>query len=98
MTDGLKVTVGPNEFSSRTTDEKLDLIYKAVTSQQTMCIDTVDVFNRNCTKYDKFIENSTKSPKQNKKVAVGIGAGSGAVGGFSASELIDFIKSYFFGG
>lgn len=98
MPDGLKVTVGPDEFSSRTTDEKLELIYKAVTSQQMICMDTVDVFNKNCTKYDKFIENSTKPLKRNRKVDIGVGAGSGAIGGFSASEIIDIIKSYFFGG
>lgn len=98
MTDGLKITVGPDEFADRDTAEKLDLIYQVVTSQQHMCLKTVDIFNSNCAKYDKFIDDSTKLPKKNRKLDLGIGAGSGAVGGFSASELINLIKSYFSGG
>lgn len=97
MSDELKVTLGPKEFSGRTTDEKLDLIYKAVTSQQNMCMDTVGMFNRNCVKYDNFIEETTKKPRYDRKINLGLSAGTGAMGGYSIPGIIEFIKNLFSG-
>ena len=98
MSNGLRVTVGPEEFSGKSTDEKLELIYQAVTAQQAICITTVEDFRERVAEYDDFIEDSTKVPKRNRKIDLGVGAGSGAIGGFSVSEIIDFIKNYFSGG
>lgn len=98
MSDGLKVIVTPKNFSMRSTDEKLELIYQAVTSQQSICIKTVEKFKENCDKYDDHIEKSHNLPSRNRKIDLGIGAGVGTGSGFAVSNIIDYIRSYLSGG
>ena len=97
MVNGLKVTVGPKNFSEKNTDEKLELIYQAVTSQQTICVYNVDSFKAKLDKYDKHIEGTLNLPKRDRKVGLGVGVGSGAVCGYSIPGIIDYIKNLFSG-
>lgn len=101
MSDGLKVTVSPDKFSEKETDEKLDLIYQAVTLQQSTCSITVEGFKIACEKYDHFIDKSKITPMINKKdkgIILGAGIGTGTLGGLTIPKFIDFIKELFSGG
>lgn len=98
MNCGLTVTVGPDKFSEKSTDEKLELIYEAVTTQQIICIETVKSFKKKFNNYDKHIEKSHNPSKKNRKIDLGVGAGTGVVGGYSISEIIELIKNYVSGG
>jgi len=100
MSEGLKVTVGPKDFSGKTTDEKLELIYQAVTLQQVTCVETVMGFKEACGRYDHFISKHnvvTRMLKKDKNKCLGIGVGTGAIGGLSIPSIIEFIKTYIFG-
>ena len=101
MTEGLKLTVGPDKFSEKSTDEKLDLIYQAVTQQQSTCTSNVEGFKESCEKYDHFISKSkiaTRLGKKNRSVILGAGIGTGTLGGLTVSGIINFIKELFSGG
>lgn len=98
MSTGLKVIVTPKGFSERNTDEKLELIYQAVTAQQSICVETVKCFSEKCSNYDKHIKEDHRLPRRNRKIDVGVGAGIGTGSGFVVSNMIDFIRSYISGG
>lgn len=98
MDSGLTITVGPDKFSEKDADEKLELIYQAVTSQQCICMETVKAFRKKFDIYDRTKENSKDLPMRTRKSDFKVVAGTGAVGGYSVSELIDLIKTYISGG
>lgn len=100
MSNGLKVTVGPDRFSEKSTDEKLELIYQAVTQQQSVCSETVTGFKDACERYDHFISKSnmiSKINRKNKNIGLGIGVGTGTIGGLTIPRAIEFIKNLFSG-
>lgn len=101
MSNGLKVTVRPDDFSVKTTDEKLELIYQAVLLQQSTCTKTVKGFKDACERYDHFIVKSRmldKLSKRDKGIILGAGIGTGTLGGITLLEIIEYIKGFFCGG
>jgi len=84
MGDELKVTVTSDNFSEKDTDEKLDLIFHAVSTQQEVCAENIN--------------KCATIPKRNRKVDLGVGAGTGIIGGTIIIKFIDLIKSYTSGG
>ena len=96
--NGLKVTVDHENFAEKNTNEKLDLIYQAVVNQQKVCTSTVKSFNERFEAHDKHIDNSVNLPRRNRKIDLGIGAGTGTVGGAFLIKAVEFIKSYISGG
>ena len=96
--NGLKVTVGREKFAEKNTDEKLDLIYQAVVNQQKICIETVEAFKEHFEECDKQLNDSVDIPRRNRKIDLGIGAGTGTAGYVIIDKLIGAIKSYISGG
>jgi len=96
--NGLKVTVDYENFTEKNTDEKLDLIYQAVVNQQKVCVETVKSFNERFKAHDKYIDNSVNIPRRNRKIDLGIGAGTGTVGGAFLIKAVELIRSYISGG
>jgi len=98
VSNGLKVTVDHEKFSEKTNNEKLDLIYQAVVNQQKLCIKTVESFKDHFDECDKQLDDSVAIPRRNRKIDIGIGAGTGTAGYVLVDKLIGLIKSYISGG
>ncbi len=85
MSNNIEVTVSLEEFKRKEPDEKLTLIYKAVSAQQGHCKEVTQDFDERI----KKVESLELSPKFNKvKVAGGVGGLAGIA--IAADRLIRY--------
>ena len=97
MGNGLKVTMTPDEFSGLETEEKLDLIFQAVSVQQLMCTTTVESFKDRLGHCEDMVQSEIALPRRNRRIDLGVGAGTGVIGGGVMIKIIDLIKGYITG-
>lgn len=85
--NGLEIKISINDYSKKTVDEKLDILYQVGLTQQQFCGGKVGEF-------DGRIETIETSRKLEKAKIVGIGIGSGG----GAAALLSWFKNMFSGG
>lgn len=85
--NGLEIKISPDDYSKKTIDEKLDILYQVSLTQQQFCSGKTG-------EYDERIVKFETEKKVGKAKLIGIGIGSGG----GAGALFSVIKSWLSGG
>jgi len=104
--NGLEIKVSTEQFDEiDSTDKKLSLIFQVVNvlqgevrDQTKECSKTVAGFKNQFDRCDKIVDKAVNLPKRNRKLDLGVGAGTGTVSYVAIDKVIEIIKSYFSGG
>ena len=86
--NGLEMKVTFDQFKAeKDMNKKLDMLFLVQLSHRSHCADTV-----------KDIEKRLELPTRNRKLDLGVGAGTGTIAGALLTKAAEFIKSYISGG
>lgn len=85
--NGLEIKISPDDYSKKTIDEKLDILYQVSLTQQQFCGSKTGEYDRRIIKFE-----TEKKVGKAKLIGIGIGSGGGA------GALFSVIKSWLSGG